>query len=81
MKRYWPSALAVANGCGAPGLRLFSAKIGLRDVLQHHALRVEKRAVERDGMPHDVDELLAVPWELQYRRTLQAGERPGVALR
>ena len=34
-------------------------KICLRDILQHHALRIEKRAVKRNGVAHDVKERLA----------------------
>src|SRR5512132_1505219 len=39
-------------------LRFLSPEVGLRDVFQHHALRVEEGAVERDGVSHDVDESL-----------------------
>jgi len=60
--------------------RFFSAKRRLRDVLQHHALRVEKAAVERDGVSHDVDESLAVAVEERNDHPLQlVVERGGVA--
>src|SRR5215471_3283393 len=40
-----------------------SQKIRLHDVLLHHALRIEKRAIERDGVTHDTEEVLLVAIE------------------
>ena len=40
-----------------------SQKIRLHDVLLQHALRIEKRAIERDGVAHNIDEALPVAIE------------------
>jgi hypothetical protein len=53
-------------------LGFVSANIGFRDVLEHHALRVEKGAVECDSVSHDVDEARAVAIEERGIRSRQA---------
>src|SRR5215471_17324085 len=47
---------------GSPRLHN-SQKIRLHDVLLHHALRIEKRAIECDGVTHDTEEALLVAIE------------------
>ena len=44
-----------------PGRR--SQKVSLHDVLLHHALGIEKGAIECDGVAHDIDEALPVAIE------------------
>src|SRR5258708_23698566 len=39
-----------------------SAQICVGDVLLHHSLRVEERAVDGDGMLHNFQELVALEW-------------------
>src|SRR5262249_9863302 len=56
-----------------------SQKIRLHHVLLQHALGIEKGAIERDGMPHDVEEALLVAIEQWHHHLLEfVIERCGV---
>jgi len=77
---YRPRPMGTDRSSECRGPRLFSTKISFRHVLQHHALRVEEGTVERDGVPHDVDEPVAIVVEERNDYSLQlVVERGGVA--
>src|SRR5439155_12765506 len=84
-----PTAFCRLHPAGSTPTAQGSLEIRFHHVLLHHALRVEKRTVERNAMTHDVDEAIALMlvhrdhglFEFLVKRRRVAGGAVGIGRR